>query len=62
MIPTVTRGGGSMVVWGCFAASGPEPLNIIDGTMNSALYQKILKEKVWPSVCEVKSTGFAAGQ
>ncbi len=32
--------------------------SIIDGTMNSALYQKILKENVQPSVCdlELKST------
>ncbi len=27
---------------------------IIDGTMNSALYQKILKENVRPSVCDLK--------
>ncbi len=27
---------------------------IIDGTRNSALYQKILKENVRPSVCDLK--------
>ncbi len=42
------------MVWGCFAASGPGQLAIIDGTMNSVLYQKILKENVWPSVCDLK--------
>ncbi len=42
------------MVWGCFAASGPGRLAIIDGTMNSALYQKILKENVRPSVCDLK--------
>ena len=42
------------MVWGCFAASGPGRLAIIDGTMNSALYQKILKDNVWPSVCDLK--------
>ncbi len=47
-------GGGSVMVWGCFAASGPGRLAIIDGTMNSALYQKILKENVRPSVCDLK--------
>ncbi len=49
-IPTVKHVGGSVMVWGCFAASGPGRLAIIDGTMNSALYQKILKENVWPQV------------
>ncbi len=44
------------MVWGCFAASGPGRLAINDGTMNSALYQKILKENVWPSVCDLKRT------
>ncbi len=42
------------MVWGCFAASGPGRLAIIDGTMNSALYQKILKGNVRPSVCDLK--------
>ncbi len=42
------------MVWGCFAASGPGRIAIIDGTMNSALYQKILKENVRPSVCDLK--------
>ncbi len=54
MIPTVKHGGGSVMLWGCFAASGPGWLALIDGTMNSALYQKILKENDWPSVCDLK--------
>ncbi len=54
IIPTVKHGGGSVMVWGCFAASGPGLIAIIDGTMNSALYQKILKENVRPSVCDLK--------
>ncbi len=32
----------------------PAILAIIDGTMNSALYQNILKENVRPSVCDLK--------
>ncbi len=54
IIPTVKHGGGSVMVWGCIAASGPGWLAIIDGTMNSALYQKILKENVRLSLCDLK--------
>jgi hypothetical protein len=31
LIPTVKYGGGSIMVWGCFAASGPGQLAITDG-------------------------------
>ncbi|KAK3549749.1 hypothetical protein QTP86_007732 [Hemibagrus guttatus] len=54
IIPTLKYGGGSVMVWGCFAASGPGRLAVINGTMNSAVYQKILKENVRPSVCDLK--------
>ncbi|KAK3563027.1 hypothetical protein QTP86_013350 [Hemibagrus guttatus] len=54
IIPTVKYGGGSVMVWGCFAASRPGRLAVINGTMNSADYQKILKENVRPSVCDLK--------
>uniref|UniRef100_A0AAR2LJV0 Transposase n=1 Tax=Pygocentrus nattereri TaxID=42514 RepID=A0AAR2LJV0_PYGNA len=54
IIPTVKYGGGSVMVWGCFAVSGPGRLAVINGTMNSAVYQKILKENVRPSVRELK--------
>jgi hypothetical protein len=54
--PTVKHGsgGGNVIVWECFAASGPERLALIEGTMNSALCQRILQENVRPSVCELK--------
>ncbi len=54
ILPTVKHGGGSVMVWGCVAASGSGRLAKIDGNMNSALYQKILKENVRPSVCDLK--------
>lgn len=42
---TVKHRGDSSVVWGYLNGSGPEqPNNLIDGVMNSALCQKILKE------------------
>ncbi|KAK3571374.1 hypothetical protein QTP86_009746 [Hemibagrus guttatus] len=34
--------------------NGPGRLAVINGTMNSAVYQKILKENVRPSVCDLK--------
>ncbi len=42
------------MVWGCFTASETGWLAIIDGTMNSALYQKILRRMSGPSVCDLK--------
>ncbi|KAK3548201.1 hypothetical protein QTP70_005167 [Hemibagrus guttatus] len=52
--PTVKYGGGSVMVCGCSAASGPGRLAVINETMNSAVYQKILKENVRLSVCDLK--------
>nr|ACM08864.1 Transposable element Tcb1 transposase [Salmo salar] len=46
LIPTVKYGGGSIMVWGCFAASGPGQLAIIDGKMNFQVYQDILQDNV----------------
>uniref|UniRef100_A0A8C6KDX3 Transposase Tc1-like domain-containing protein n=1 Tax=Nothobranchius furzeri TaxID=105023 RepID=A0A8C6KDX3_NOTFU len=54
IIPTVKYGGGSVMVWGCFAASGTGRLAVINGTMNSTVYQNILKENVRPSVRQLK--------
>ncbi len=42
------------MVWGCFAASGPGRLAVINGTMNFAVYQKTLKDNVRPSVRDLK--------
>jgi transposase len=42
------------MVWGCFAATGPEQLAIIDGKMNSQDYQDILQENVRLSVRQLK--------
>ena len=50
----VKHGGCGVMVLGCFASSGPGRLGAIDGTMNSARYQKILTESVRPSVHHLK--------
>lgn len=54
IVPTVKHGGGSVMIWACFAASGPGRLAMIDGTMNSARYQGILGKNVRPSVRDLK--------
>ncbi len=50
MVPTVKRGGGSVLMWGCMSAAGVGELHFIDGIMNSQMYCSILKEKMLPSL------------
>uniref|UniRef100_A0A8C5LSX0 Transposase n=1 Tax=Leptobrachium leishanense TaxID=445787 RepID=A0A8C5LSX0_9ANUR len=54
LISTVKHGGGSIMVWGCFAASGPGRIVVIDGKMNSRVYQDLLQENVSSSVRQLK--------
>ncbi|KAI4892854.1 hypothetical protein NFI96_022929 [Prochilodus magdalenae] len=49
-VPTVKHGGGSVMFWGCFAASGTGCLESVQGTMKSQDYQGILERNVLPSV------------
>lgn len=39
---------------GCFVALGPRHLVIVDGVINSALYQKFQKKNVWALVFALK--------
>ncbi|KAF2364168.1 Transposase Tc1-like [Trinorchestia longiramus] len=48
-IPTVMFGGNSIMVWGCFSASGVGKLHIIEETMNGSKYREILEEQLLPS-------------
>ncbi len=50
LIPSVKHGGGSIMVWAFFAASWPGQPAITDGTMNSELFQQIIKENIRTSV------------
>ena len=42
LIPTVKHGGGGLVIWACFAATGPGHLAVIESIINSSVYQSIL--------------------
>lgn len=45
-IPTVKHGGGSLMFWGSFSASGPGSLVKIDGTMKKEQYLEILQKNI----------------
>lgn len=47
-MPTVKHGGGSVMFWGYFVASGTECLESVQGTMKSEDYQGILERNVQP--------------
>ena len=47
-IPTVKRGGGSVLVWGVFSANGLGPLVLVEGIMNDPKYKVILKNNLFP--------------
>ncbi|KAH8376336.1 hypothetical protein KR200_002696, partial [Drosophila serrata] len=49
LAPTVKHGGGSVVVWGCMAASRVGHLVFIDPTMDHKAYMKVLKDKLHQS-------------
>ena len=49
-IPTVKHGGGSIMLWGCFAAGGTGALHKIDGIMWKRNYVDILKQNLKTSV------------
>lgn len=53
LIPTVNHGGGSVMVWGGFAGSGPEQVAISNEIMNSVTYQKITDTVCKKNVAEV---------
>ncbi|MEE6515924.1 hypothetical protein FKM82_025084 [Ascaphus truei] len=54
LIPTVKHGSGGVMIWACFAATGPGNLAVIESTMNSSVYQSILESNVRPSVRQLK--------
>ena len=53
-IPTVKHRGGSIMLWGCFAAGGTGALHKIDGIMREENYVDILKQHLKTSVRKLK--------
>ena len=51
---SIKKGAGSIVIWGCSAASGPGQLATIKGKMNSQFYQGILQGDVRVAVHQLK--------
>lgn len=49
IVPSVKHGGGSVMVWGCFAGSQVGDLMKVDGILNKEGYKKILQNKAVPS-------------
>jgi hypothetical protein len=53
-IPTVKHRGGSIMLWGCFAAGGTGALHKRDGIMRQENYVDILKQNFNTSVRKLK--------
>lgn len=53
MMGTVKHGGGSVLVWGCMAASGVGKLVFIDGIMDRFVYLNILKNNLHASAAKL---------
>ena len=53
-IPTVKHGGGSIMLWGCFAAAGTGQIQKVDGIMRKEQYLEILTHNLKSSVRQLK--------
>lgn len=53
-VPTVKHGGGSIMLWGYFAAAGPGKLVRIEGKMDGAKCRDILGQNLFKSACDLR--------
>lgn len=62
VIPTVKHGGGSVMVWGCFAGDKVGDLVQIEGIMDKKLYHTILQRHAFPCGKRIVGRGFVFQQ
>lgn len=51
--PTVKFGGGSVMIWGCITYKGVGEMRIVDGTMDSITYTRILSDCLLTTACKI---------
>jgi transposase len=57
--PTMKYGGGSIMIWGCFTSRGVGSYCKVDGTLDTDLYLKILREDL---MWTIEDHGFEVGE
>lgn len=62
VIPTVKHGGGSVLVWGCFAGDKVGDIVKIDGIMDKKVYHNILQRHAFPCGKRLVGRGFVFQQ
>lgn len=62
IVPTVKHGGGSVIVWGCFAGEKVGDLKRIEGIMDKKMYHGILQRHAFPCGKRLVGRGFVFQQ